>query len=133
MGRDIRSQLAELAYYGFYTSYSCVVLQTELCCPAFATASGIFAWLFLKKFYRCQTTPRLEEICAIKLPWRAERNEMAWYRVDNVDLKERDGEQAVLSARECSAAAVCRGKVMITNGNDASTRFKDILEFDPRM
>jgi hypothetical protein len=44
-----------------------------------------------------------------------------------------------LSARECAAAAVWRGsgsgsgpQVLITNGNDASERFRDLVEFDPR-
>lgn len=51
---------------------------------------------------------------------------MAWYRVDKDG-----GNDPLLSARECAAAALYKGKVLITNGNDASTRFKDTLEFDP--
>jgi len=63
--------------------------------------------------------------------WRARESvAMAWFRVD------RDGPPdpmvPSLSARECAAASVWRGKVLITNGNDAHNRFKDLIEFDPR-
>lgn len=59
---------------------------------------------------------------------------MAWYRVD----RGASGGAPFLSARECAAAAVWRGggggapQVLITNGNDASERFRDLVEFDPR-
>jgi len=51
---------------------------------------------------------------------------MAWFRVD------KEGGEPLLSARECAAAAVWRGKILISNGNDAHTRYKDLIEFDPR-
>ena len=57
---------------------------------------------------------------------------MSWYRVD----RGASGGVPFLSARECAAAAVWRGsgspQVLITNGNDASERFRDLVEFDPR-
>ena len=59
---------------------------------------------------------------------------MSWYRCDAGATA---GKAPPLSARECSAAAVWRGgggppQVLITNGNDASERFRDLVEFDPR-
>jgi len=53
---------------------------------------------------------------------------MAWYRVDVTA----EGREPLLSARECAAAAVWKGKILVTNGNDAHSRFRDLVEFDPR-
>lgn len=56
---------------------------------------------------------------------------MAWYRVDKPSVAGSSAEFS-LSARECAAAAVFKDKILVSNGNDASSRFRDLLEFSPR-
>lgn len=56
---------------------------------------------------------------------------MAWYRVDKPSVAGSTTEVS-LSARECAAAAVFKDKILVSNGNDAASRFRDLLEFSPR-
>lgn len=61
---------------------------------------------------------------------------MAWYRVYGNDGAVEGGVVSspaanALSARECAAAAVYAGCAVITNGNDAHTRFADTIIFNP--
>lgn len=61
---------------------------------------------------------------------------MAWYRVYGNDGVPEGGVASspvatALSARECAAAAVYAGRAVITNGNDAHTRFADTIVFNP--
>lgn len=56
---------------------------------------------------------------------------MAWYRVDKPSTAG-SAADVTLSARECAAAAVWKDRILVSNGNDASSRFRDLLEFSPR-
>ena len=58
---------------------------------------------------------------------------MSWYRVRRpAESGKPELPPLGVLPRECAAAAVWRGRVLVTNGNDAQQRFRDLVEWDPR-